>query len=64
MSEKTKWKVGNNKLADLSFNKSIITLNINDLNSSIKCLILEPWTKIYPPICFKYNDISRLKVNK
>lgn len=56
-------------MADLSFNKSIITLNINDLNSPIKCLIVEEWTRIHPPVCyqqethFKYNDINRLKIN-
>ena len=57
------------KMADVSANRSIITLNVNDLNISIKRQRLVEWViKYYPTTCclqkirFEYNQTGTLKV--
>lgn len=57
------------KIADLSSNMSIITINVSDLNIPMKRKRSAEWVEKYgPTICclletyFKHNNVGRLKV--
>lgn len=55
-------------MADLNFNISIITYNVNSLNISIKRWRLEKWILKDDPTVrpketyFKFKDVGRLKI--